>query len=96
MADPWVPEPGSVVRYGYDARDGTLRHGGDAIVDHLEGGRLMLTAWRSQHGGLLIMDNKDETPKAENENQLYDLLNDPEKIEYYLSRWGQYELEDNG
>jgi hypothetical protein len=50
----------------------------------------------SQHGGLLIMDNKDETPKAENENQLYDLLNDPEKIEYYLSRWGQFELEDNG
>jgi hypothetical protein len=48
MADPWVPEPGSVVRYGYDARDGTLRHGGDAIVDHLEGGRLMLTAWRSR------------------------------------------------
>jgi hypothetical protein len=42
------------------------------------------------------MDNKDDTPKAGNENHLYDLLNDPEKIEYYLSRWGQYELEDNG
>lgn len=41
------------------------------------------------------MDEEQDIPQPENDNHLHDLLNDPEKIEYYLSRWGRYELRNS-